>query len=276
MAERRRLDAILIEQKIFPSRQAALSAIMNGFVLVDGIKVTKAGKSINVLSKIELIPSFKPSCYVSRGGLKLEKALNNFGIQVTDRICLDIGASTGGFTDCLLRHGAKLVYAIDVGYGQFDWKLRQDNRVILKERQNIRYLTKESLYVPACESASLAVVDVSFISLTKVLPAISALLCKKGAEIICLIKPQFEAGKSFVGKGGVVHSKNVHITVVKLIIDFAKKLDFDTLGITYSPLVGPAGNIEFLIHLSCVSSEQEERPLIDVESLVDSAHKILL
>jgi 23S rRNA (cytidine1920-2'-O)/16S rRNA (cytidine1409-2'-O)-methyltransferase len=272
MAEWRRLDVLLMEREIFSSRKAALSAIMNGFVLVDGTKITKAGKNVSVLSKIELIPSFKPSRYVSRGGIKLEKALSEFAIDVSGQICLDIGASTGGFTDCLLQHKAKTVYAIDVGYGQFDWALRNDSRVVLKERQNVRYMTKEELYGLEIQPAYLAVVDVSFISLTKVLSSIVALLDEEEFEMICLIKPQFEAGKNLVGKRGVVQSKDVHTEVIKLIIGFAAELNLVCLGLTYSPLVGPAGNIEFLLHLAKSSKKMETASILDVRAVVDAAH----
>ncbi len=275
MAERKRLDVLLLEKEFFASRQAVISAIMNGFVLVDGEKVTKAGKSVSVLSKIELIPSFKPCHFVSRGGLKLEKALTDFTVDVAGRVCLDIGASTGGFTDCLLQHKAKAVYAIDVGYGQFDWTLRNDSRVILKERQNIRYLKKEALYSAGSAAASLAVVDVSFISLSKVLPSIAALLNDGAVEMICLIKPQFEAGKNLIGKGGVVRSKTVHIEVIRSVMVFASQLNFINLGVTYSPLVGPAGNIEFFIYLGRALNDKTNARTIDVGALVDAAHNEL-
>jgi len=272
MSKHERLDLLVIARGLLASRQAARTAIMDGAVLVNGEKITKPGQNIDLSAKIELIPSFKPARFVSRGGLKLEKAIKEFSIAVDNRICLDIGASTGGFTDCLLQHGAKQVYAVDVGYGQLDWQLRNNERVIVKERQNIRYLTKQSLYDSAVEIATLATIDVSFISLKQVVPVCYQLLNQEEAEIICLIKPQFEAGRTLVGKGGVVSSLDTHKTVINQVIEAADTLKLATLGLTYSPLVGPAGNLEFLLYLKANVGAAN----ISVQAVVEKAHANLL
>jgi len=262
-----RLDLIVVERGLFESRQAAQTAIMDGVILVDGVKVTKPGAGVSPDAKIETIPGFAVSRYVSRGGSKLEKALAEFNIDVKDRVCLDIGASTGGFTDCLLQHGALRVYAVDVGYGQLDWKLRQDQRVTVKERVNARHLTSADLYAKGDEHANLAVVDVSFISLDKILPPLVSLLALD-FEVICLVKPQFEAGKEQVGKKGVVRSAAVHGEVIKRIVDFAAEHKLYPFGLAYSPLKGPAGNIEFLLYLRNKPAREE----IDVDAVVNQAH----
>jgi 23S rRNA (cytidine1920-2'-O)/16S rRNA (cytidine1409-2'-O)-methyltransferase len=270
---RQRLDVLVVEKGLLSSREVAQAAIMDGAILVDGKKVTKPGQQIDLLAKLELIPSYKPKRFVSRGGLKLEKALSEFSVQVKDRVCLDVGASSGGFTDCLLQQGARRVYAIDVGYGQFDWKLRNDERVVLKERQNVRYLKREDLYgSPQEEGASLAVVDVSFISLKLILPHCKRLLSEDSAEMICLIKPQFEVGRGSVGKGGVVKSKELHAMAIEQVIQAADDLDLAPLGLTYSPVVGPAGNFEFLLYLGVNHLDK----CMSIEKVVGDAHANLL
>lgn len=271
---RQRLDVLVVERGLLSSREIAQAAIMDGAVLVDGEKVTKPGQNIDVLAKVELIPSFQAKKYVSRGGLKLEKAISEFAVQVTNRICLDIGASTGGFTDCLLQHGAEKIYAIDVGYGQFDWKLRNDQRVALKERQNIRYLTAIELYGEGNNVfASLAAIDLSFISLKLVLPACHQLLSEENAEMICLVKPQFEVGKGQVGKGGVVRSAQLQVSAIEQVLESAKQLNFHAANLTYSPLLGPAGNIEFLLYLKKKVDDDEK---IAIEKVVEAAHTDLV
>jgi 23S rRNA (cytidine1920-2'-O)/16S rRNA (cytidine1409-2'-O)-methyltransferase len=268
------LDLLVLDRGLFSSRQAAVAAIMDGAVLVNGEKITKPGKNIDVFAQVELIPSFKEQQFVSRGGLKLNAAMSQFAIVVKDRICLDIGASTGGFTDCLLQHGAKKVYAVDVGYGQIDWRLRNDQRVIVKERQNARYLTRQILYGSDDPVATLATIDVSFISLKVILPACCRLLEAGQTEIICLIKPQFEVGRNQVGKGGVVNSADAHVVVIKQLLEAIGKLDLAVCGLTHSPLVGPAGNLEFLIHLTDHAADIDTP--ISIEAVVERAHRELL
>ena len=239
---KKRIDILLVEQGYFDSRERAKKAIMAGLVFVDNQRCDKAGTEVkedaNILVKGNPIP------YVSRGGLKLEKAMKNFGVTLKDKVCMDIGASTGGFTDCMLQNGAVKVFSIDVGYGQLAWKLRQDERVVCMERTNIRYVTIEDTK----EFADFASIDVSFISLKLVLPKAKELLNIDG-EIVALIKPQFEAGKGKVGKIGVVRDKNIHIEVIEMISEFAIKNGFAILNLDYSPIKGPEGNIEYLIHL---------------------------
>jgi 23S rRNA (cytidine1920-2'-O)/16S rRNA (cytidine1409-2'-O)-methyltransferase len=266
-----RLDLLVVQKGLLPSRESARTAIMDGAILVNGQKATKPGMPVSPDSNIELVASFTTKKFVSRGGLKLERALDVFQISVRDRICLDIGASTGGFTDCLLKAEAKLVYAIDVGYGQLEWQLRQDARVRVFERLNARYLTPEKLYGEADQRADLAVIDVSFISLKKILPAC---LCSMGSakvEIICLIKPQFEIGREKVGKGGVVHSQQSHVEVIQSVLAEAQSMGLQPHGLINSPLKGPAGNIEFLAYLS---KDQTAQPT-DVQSVVSAAHQEL-
>ena len=239
---KKRIDILLVEQGYFDSRERAKKAIMAGLVFVDNQRCDKAGTEVkedaNILVKGNPIP------YVSRGGLKLEKAMKNFGVTLKDKVCMDIGASTGGFTDCMLQNGAVKVFSIDVGYGQLAWKLRQDERVVCMERTNIRYVTIEDTK----EFADFASIDVSFISLKLVLPKAKELLNIDG-EIVALIKPQFEAGKGKVGKKGVVREKSTHIEVIEMISEFAIKNGFAILNLDYSPIKGPEGNIEYLIHL---------------------------
>lgn len=242
MAEKERLDILLVKSNLAASRELAKAYIMAGSVYVDGVKENKAGTKVDVTAKLEVHGNEMK--YVSRGGYKLEKAVNVFGLQLTDKICLDIGASTGGFTDCMLQNGAAKVYAIDVGYGQFAWKLRNDPRVVCLEKTNVRFLTHKE--VP--EDADFASIDVSFISLTKVIPAVCDILGEAG-QIVALIKPQFEAGREKVGKKGVVRDKAVHQEVIEKIVDFVMSQGLHILNISYSPIKGPEGNIEYLIYL---------------------------
>jgi 23S rRNA (cytidine1920-2'-O)/16S rRNA (cytidine1409-2'-O)-methyltransferase len=244
---------------------------MDGAVLVDGQKATKPGMAISRESQIEILPSFTAKKFVSRGGFKLEKALSSFGVQTNDRICLDIGASTGGFTDCLLKSGARLVYAIDVGYGQLEWQLRQDSRVKVFERLNARNLTPAQIYKEDDQFADLAVMDVSFISSVKIFPALSSVLASQMAEIVSLIKPQFEIGKERVGKGGVVHLAYDHVEVIQEVMQAAVALKWVPVNLAFSPIKGPAGNIEFLMH--CRRGEGlPNATLPDVNAVVSQAH----
>lgn len=237
-----RLDVLLVKRGLAPSREKAKTMIMEGNVYVNEQKEDKAGSMFAQEARIEV--RGKTLRYVSRGGLKLEKAIERFAISLQDKICMDIGASTGGFTDCMLQNGAKKVYAVDVGYGQFAWQLRQDARVVCMEKTNIRYVTPEDI----ADVLDFASVDVSFISLTKVLGPARELL-KDDGELVCLIKPQFEAGREKVGKKGVVRDQKVHLEVVEKVSDFAKELGFAVLQLDFSPIKGPEGNIEYLIHL---------------------------
>ncbi|KAI4446157.1 16S/23S rRNA (cytidine-2'-O)-methyltransferase TlyA [Eubacterium plexicaudatum ASF492] len=237
-----RLDVLLVKRGLAPSREKAKTMIMEGNVYVNEQKEDKAGSMFAQEARIEV--RGKTLKYVSRGGLKLEKAIERFAISLQDKICMDIGASTGGFTDCMLQNGAKKVYAVDVGYGQFAWQLRQDARVVCMEKTNIRYVTPEDI----ADVLDFASVDVSFISLTKVLGPARELL-KDDGELVCLIKPQFEAGREKVGKKGVVRDQKVHLEVVEKVSDFAKELGFAVLHLDFSPIKGPEGNIEYLIHL---------------------------
>ena len=248
MKVKKRLDVLLTERGFFDSRSKAQAIIMAGQVYVDGQKADKPGISYEETVDIEVRGESCP--YVSRGGLKLEKALRDFGVDPTGFVCSDSGASTGGFTDCLLQQGASKVFAIDVGYGQLDWKIRSDERVVVMERTNIRYVTPEDLG----EALDLSVIDVSFISLKIVLPAIKALL-KPTGQVLCLIKPQFEAGREKVGKKGVVRDPETHKQVLDDFVELANSLNFTILGLTFSPVKGPEGNIEFLGHLTLTDSE---------------------
>ncbi len=267
MAEKLRLDVALVEQGFAESREKAKALIMAGIVFVNNQKSDKAGNTIKPDDIIEVRgESLK---YVSRGGLKLEKAVKSFSLDLNDFICADIGASTGGFTDCMLQNGAKKVYSIDVGYGQLAWKLRTDERVINLERTNFRYVTEQE--VP--DKLDFASVDVSFISLSLILPVMRNLL-KDNATAVCLIKPQFEAGKENVGKKGVVREKSVHIAVINKIINLANDCKFSLLGLDFSPVKGPEGNIEYLCYL-----QKSENPvcLIDTtaEQVVNASYDAL-
>lgn len=261
-----RLDIILVNQGYAPSREKAKAIIMTGNVYVNGQKEDKAGSSFEE-SKIQLEVRGSTLKYVSRGGLKLEKAIESWKISLENKVCMDIGASTGGFTDCMLQNGATKVYAVDVGTGQLAWKLRQNKRVVCMEKTNFRYMTKEIIK----EELDFASVDVSFISLTKILIPARKLL-KENGEMVCLIKPQFEAGKDLVEKGGVVKDKNVHKMVIENVINCVKSLEYTIKGLTYSSIKGPAGNIEYLIWFTTESGEDS---ICDIEELVNAAHLLL-
>lgn len=265
MKEKERLDLLLTEKGLCDSRSRAQAIIMSGEVYVNGQKCDKAGTAVDRNAVIEVRGNSCP--YVSRGGLKLEKAMRDFGIDPTGYVCSDSGASTGGFTDCLLQRGASKVYAIDVGYGQLAWRIRTDPRVVCMERTNIRYVTPDMIGQPL----DLSVVDVSFISLKLVLPAIQALL-KPTGQVVCLIKPQFEAGKDKVGKKGVVRDPAVHAEVLQAFLALAQSLHFTVKNLTYSPVKGPEGNIEFLGHLSMCP---EGGIVPDVPAIVVAAHEML-
>lgn len=262
---KQRIDLMMLEQGLAESREKARALIMSGEVFVDGQRVDKPGTSIAVDAKIEVRGN--PCPYVSRGGLKLEKALRFFGVDPTGYVCSDSGASTGGFTDCLLQQGAKKVFAIDVGYGQLAWKIRNDPRVVTMERTNIRYVTPEQLGEPL----DLSVVDVSFISLKLVLPVILQLLKPEG-QVLCLIKPQFEAGKEKVGKKGVVRDPAVHLEVLQNFVKTVAEIGFTIRNLTFSPVKGPEGNIEFLAHLTAGNAESS---IPDLALLVEQAHQTL-
>lgn len=260
-----RLDIKLVQLGLVSGRDKAKAIIMAGIVYVNGQKADKAGTEVLDEDKIEL--RGETLRYVSRGGLKLEKAFESFPIQVQNAICMDIGASTGGFTDCMLQNGAKKVYAIDVGYGQLAWKLRTDERVVNLERTNFRHVTKEQVTDPV----NFASVDVSFISLTLILPAAYPLLSDDG-EMICLIKPQFEAGKGFVGKKGVVKDSQIHQDTIVKVVDFAVETGFSALGLTFSPVKGPEGNIEYLVYLKKELSPRLEIDPEMISSVVEASH----
>ncbi|HIV52558.1 MAG TPA: TlyA family RNA methyltransferase [Candidatus Mediterraneibacter norwichensis] len=263
-----RLDVLLVKRNLAESREKAKAVIMAGNVFVDGQREDKAGTTFSPDVSIEVKGHALP--YVSRGGLKLEKALAVFDVNVKDKVCTDVGSSTGGFTDCMLQNGARKVYAIDVGRGQLDWKLRQDSRVVCMEKTNIRYVTPEDIGEPVDFSS----VDVSFISLTKVLEPIRNYL-KEDGEIVALIKPQFEAGREKVGKKGVVRDKAVHREVIEKIADYARNIGFGVMELDYSPIRGPEGNIEYLIRLKkgaeSIGKDMEEA----VASVTDKAFEEL-
>lgn len=270
MAVKKRLDCLLVEQGFIPSREQAKIVIMEGKVYVDHQKCDKPGSTFPENSVIEV--RGETLAYVSRGGLKLEKALQTFPITLTDKITMDIGASTGGFTDCMLQNGARKVYAIDVGYGQLAWKLRTDERVVNLERTNVRYLTQEQ--VP--ELVDFFSVDVAFISLRLVLPVAYRFL-KQNGEAVCLIKPQFEAGRDKVGKKGVVRDPKIHLEVIDGILSFVQSIGFSLLGLTYSPIKGPEGNIEYLLYVKKTDPvlPVTNLPEIDVTNIVETAHRSL-
>lgn len=262
-----RLDVLLVKHGLAESREKAKAVIMSGIVYVDGQKEDKAGQTFADTANIEVRGSTLK--YVSRGGLKLEKAMECFDVSVKDKVCMDIGASSGGFTDCMLQNGAKKVYAVDVGHGQLAWKLRNDTRVVVMEKTNIRYVKPEDIG----ESIDFASIDVSFISLSKVLPAAYNLLGERG-EIVALIKPQFEAGREKVGKKGVVREKSTHIEVIQNCFAYAKENGFFVRELEFSPVKGPEGNIEYLYHLvkSCDIDIDID---IDIENVVSTAHEKL-
>lgn len=267
MAEQKiRLDMAVLERGLSESRAKAGALIMAGQVYVNGQKATKAGLTVKESDKIEVRGEKMP--FVSRGGYKLDKAVKAFHLQLQDCVCMDIGASTGGFSDCMLQNGAKKVYAVDVGYGQLAWKLQTDARVVNMERTNFRYLTTEDI----AEQLDFASVDVSFISLKIILPVLFALL-REGGEAVCLIKPQFEAGKENVGKKGVVRDPSVHTEVVKTVTQFAFETGFSVLHLSFSPIKGPEGNIEYLMHI-----KKEKEPTFadsDISALIAESHNTL-
>ena len=265
MSNKTRLDVLLTQQGMAESRQKAQAIIMSGVVFVNGQRADKPGMAIANDASIEVRGHVMP--YVSRGGWKLEKAMKTFPITLEGKVCADIGASTGGFTDCMLQNGAKKVYAVDVGYGQLDWRLRNDPRVVCMERTNARYLTREQ--IP--DELEFASIDVSFISLSLIFPALYQLLSKHG-EIACLIKPQFEAGREKVGKKGVVRDKAVHLEVLEHFLEHTRANNFTVLGITYSPIRGPEGNIEYLGYLKKDAGEDAEVNLADI---VEQSHSVL-
>ncbi len=259
-----RLDVLLVKKGLAPSREKAKTMIMEGNVFVGHNREDKPGSTFPEDCEIEIHGNTLK--YVSRGGLKLEKAMSRFDISLEGKICMDIGASTGGFTDCMLQNGAAKVYAVDVGYGQFAWKLRQDPRVVCMEKTNIRYVTPADI----ADLLDFASVDVSFISLTKVLGPARELLCS-GGQMVCLIKPQFEAGRDKVGKKGVVRDKAVHEEVITTVITFALENGFSVHNLEYSPIKGPEGNIEYLVHLEKTQTPQQAEA-VDIHAVVEAAH----
>lgn len=258
-----RLDVLLVNRNLAASREKAKAVIMAGNVYVEGQKEDKAGSMFPDTVHIEVRGNTLP--YVSRGGLKLEKAMTHFDLTLEGKVCMDVGSSTGGFTDCMLQNGAVKVYAIDVGHGQLDWKLRNDPRVVCMEKTNIRYVVPSDIQEPAEFSS----IDVSFISLTKVLGPVRELLTEHG-EIVCLIKPQFEAGREKVGKKGVVRDPAVHKEVIEKVISYSKELEFGIHHLEFSPIKGPEGNIEYLLHIR--KNEAEYQTDVDVDAVVSQAH----
>lgn len=261
-----RIDVLLVEQGFFETREKAKRSIMAGLVYVDQEKVIKPGEKVDTSKKITVKGQVCP--YVSRGGFKLEKALKTFNINLKDKVVLDIGASTGGFTDCALQNGAKLVYALDVGYNQLDWKMRSHKQVVSIERCNFRYATIDLFTKGLPEFAT---IDVSFISLRLILPVLKEILVNNG-EIVALIKPQFEAGKEQVGKKGIVRNKKVHISVIEDIINFSESIGYSVLNLTFSPIKGVEGNIEYLLHLKNATTKINSS--IDIESIVNQSHDL--
>ena len=267
-SKKERLDILLVEKGICESREKAKTNIMAGLIFVDGQRVDKAGEKVKV--DAEIVFKGEKLKYVSRGGLKLEKAMKTFGIDLTDKVCMDIGASTGGFTDCMLQNNASKVFAVDVGYGQFAWKLRTDERVVCMEKTNIRYVTPEDIGI-ALDFAS---IDVSFISLRTIMPAVKALLGDKG-EVVALIKPQFEAGRDKVGKKGVVRDKEVHLEVINTIVNFLIENELNVLGLSYSPIKGPEGNREYLVYFTKDKEKEGNFELSQIEDIVNESHSQL-
>lgn len=261
-----RIDQLLVDRSFFPSRERAKSAIMAGLVFIDEEKIEKPGTKVDENANIRVKGEVHP--FVSRGGLKLLQAIQIFHLDLKNRIMIDIGASTGGFTDCGLQHGIKKVYAIDVGYGQLAWSLRNDPRVEVMERTNFRHLKPEDL---KGELPNFATIDVSFISLKLILPNLSNMLTE-GSEVIALVKPQFEAGKAQVGKNGIVRDAKIHIQVLENTLQTARENQFIPLGLTYSPIQGGEGNIEFLLYLQYKGNQKTEVP-IDLQQFVENTHK---
>lgn len=254
--KKERLDTFLVDLGYFDNKSKASAMILSANVKIDDVVTTKSGFQIDPSKTYQI--EIKSMPFVSRGGFKLEKALNSFEIDVNERVCLDAGASTGGFTDCLLQRGAKKVYAVDVGHGQIAWKMRSDDRIKVIEKTNIKNCEFQEIYSDGEEVADLLVMDLSFISITKVFANLKKLLNPEFHEIVCLIKPQFEAGKDLIEKGGVVTDKKVHIDVINKVIEFAKNLGYTPVNLTFSPIKGPAGNIEYLVYFSTkneISSE---------------------
>ena len=263
-----RLDVLLVNRGLAASREKAKAIIMSGSVYVDGQKEDKAGQTFPEEANIEVRGSTLK--YVSRGGLKLEKAMECFDVSLSGKICMDVGSSTGGFTDCMLQNGAVKVYAVDVGHGQLDWKLRNDPRVICMEKTNIRYVKPDDIE----DRIQFSSIDVSFISLTKVLGPVKELLTDDG-EIVCLIKPQFEAGREKVGKHGVVREASVHKEVIDMVMNYAVSINFEVLNLEFSPVKGPEGNIEYLLHLLKHQSGEYSSIPVDSGEIVRKAHETL-
>lgn len=268
--KKERLDVLIVNRGLASSREKAKAIIMSGIVYVDGEKEDKAGTTFSENVNIEI--KGNTLRYVSRGGLKLEKAMKEFGLQLDNMICMDVGSSTGGFTDCMLQNGASKVYAVDVGHGQLDWKLRNDSRVVCMEKTNIRYVTPADIE----EKLDFSSIDVSFISLTKVLLPVRELL-KDTGRIVCLIKPQFEAGREKVGKKGVVRDKKVHEEVIEMVVDYAKSIHLYPLRLDFSPVKGPEGNIEYLLFLSKKIEDMNEfgDSQFSIHEVVEASHKTL-
>ena len=263
---KKRLDVLLVERGLATSREKAKAMIMAGEVLVDNEREDKAGSMFP--EEVEIVLKGKPLPYVSRGGLKLEKAMKNFDLTLDGKVCMDVGASTGGFTDCMLQNGAVKVYSVDVGHGQLDWKLRNDPRVVCMERTNIRYVVPEDIE----ERPSFVSIDVSFISLTKVLLPVRNLMEENG-EIAALIKPQFEAGREKVGKKGVVRDPAVHKEVIEMVISYAKSISFGLRHLEFSPIKGPEGNIEYLLHMRKTETMENGHTMTDqIKEVVDASH----
>ena len=269
--KKERLDILLVNRGLATSREKAKAIIMSGIVYVDGNKEDKAGTTFP--ENIDIQVKGNALKYVSRGGLKLEKAMEEFGLSLDGAICMDVGSSTGGFTDCMLQNGAVKVYSVDVGHGQLDWKLRNDDRVVVMEKTNIRYVTPEHID----DVLDFASIDVSFISLTKVLLPVRELLSDKG-RIVCLIKPQFEAGREKVGKKGVVRDKKVHEEVIDMVVTYAKSIELHPVMLDFSPVKGPEGNIEYLLYLTKDINEVEALgggSPIDIHEVVEASHVTL-
>lgn len=262
MEKKQRIDVLLVEKGLIETREKAKRSIMAGIVFADGERVDKPGTKVRQEAHLEIKGEKLP--YVSRGGLKLKRAIDVFKLDLKDKVVLDIGASTGGFTDCALQEGAKLVYAVDVGYNQLDWKLRKDERVVVMERTNFRYVTKDAFSHGIPQFAS---IDVSFISLRIILPVLKSIL-ENGAQVCALIKPQFEAGREEVGKKGIVRDRKVHEKVIREIVQFSEQCGFMVRQVTPSPIRGGEGNIEFLMHLS-IEDEGEEAMLFPIETIMD-------
>ena len=263
---KKRADIILYEKGLVDSREKGKRVIMEGSVFIGNQRIDKPGEKID--EDVEITIKENPNIYVSRGGLKLEKAVELFDLALENKVCMDIGSSTGGFTDCMLRKGASKSFAVDVGYGQLDWKLRNDPRVVVMERTNIRNVTKEDIN----EEIDFISIDVSFISLRLVLPVAKTLLSEDG-QIIALIKPQFEAGKDKVGKKGIIRDKNIHFDVIKTVAEFSNEIGLGISGLTYSPITGATGNIEYLIYLKNNINDTIEEELI--AKVIEEAHNTL-